>query len=335
MTKLTINDIARLAGVSKSTVSRVLNNKPDVSPASKEAVLAIVKEYDFCPDAVAQSVALGSSKTIALCIPTDIGNILSNTYYAKMISAILEETNRLGYYLLFAHSNVEACRQLIRSSRVDGFIILSSNRARISLTETLDEYSMPYVLTSALENSSAPYVDIDNVQAGRLATRHLLVYGHRDIAFFYHPDFSSYKDRKEGFCKAVEKSDLPIRNTWLVELDEPNMESGYNAMRQLLTKRHRPTALFACNDFVAQGAMKACVDAGLSLPEDLSIIGFDNNDMDQFLSPPLTSVDQCVTQRGKRALSMLVDYIETGKKPQPVLLQSQLVCRSSVKIMIP
>lgn len=335
MTKLTINDVARLAGVSKSTVSRVLNNKPDVSPASREAVLSIVKEYDFCPDAVAQSVALGSSKTIALGIPVDVGNILSNTYYAKMISAILEEANRRGYYLLFAHNSEESYNQLIRSSRVDGFIILSSNEMRRQLTETLDEYGMPYMLTSALENSSAPYVDIDNAQAGSLATRHLLVYGHRDIAFFYHPDYSSYKARKEGFCKAVEKSDLPIRNTWLVELDEANMASGYNAMRQLLTKRHRPTALFACNDFVAQGAMKACTDAGLSLPEDFSIIGVDNNDMDQFLSPQLTSIDQCVTERGKRALSMLVDYIETGKKPKPVLLQSQLVCRSSVKLITP
>lgn len=331
MAKLTINDIAKAAGVSKATVSRVINQRPDVSEKMRNHVLALIAKYDYHPDAIAQSVGNGMSRTIALGIPSGIGNTIKNTYYSNLIGAILDELYRNNFYLLFAHHSLEAYEDLINSSRVDGFIIMTSARQREEIIRLMEQKKLPCVLTSAMLDQPFPYADIDNIDGGKLATRYLLRHGHRHIAYIYADGYSSYLARCRGYDAAMKESGVILPECYKMRIEAATFRGGYDMACKILDRmQDRPTAVFACNDFVAQGVMAACVERGLSLPRDMSVIGFDNNELGEHLSPMLTSVDQCVERRGKLVAQMIIEYVTTGKAPTPVMLEASIVERASV-----
>jgi len=327
--KMTMADIAKLAGVSKTTVSRVINDKPDVSREVRAFIKKIMQENDYYPNAAAQSMR-GINHVVALVMPNGIDYILANPYYARMIRAIMHGLKKGGYYLLFTHHELGAYIEMVNRSMVDGFIVLSSSMQQNDIVKYLVDNDIPCVATSSLRTAQIPSVDINNYEGGRIATNYLIAKGHKKIAYIYQEHFASFEARKKGYLETLEANGIHGRKDYLVKIKAANIACEYDAAMKLLDLPDPPTAVFTCTDFIALGIIKACAERDVKIPEQLSVMGFDNSDLNQYLTPALTSVDQAVVERGELAAQMLIHYIETGNRPKSMEVEAKLVEGGSV-----
>lgn len=326
----TMKDVARLAGVSIQTVSVVVNDKAVVSPETRERILAAIDELGYRPLAVGRSLRTGSTRTIGLMVAD-----ITNPFFARMADAVEDHAHRSGYNLILynTHSDAERERtylQIAAERWVDGMLFVTTTDTLHGLG-ALRSAGIPVVAVDRVPRDyDGPWVILDNRKSGTLVAEHLLGLGHRELAHVCGPlDLRLSVERLESFESAVrERGLVPIPHaigdaSW-------SCESGYLAMRSLLVDARRPTAVFASNDRLAIGAMRAVVEAGLRVPDDVSIVGVDDIELAPYLTPPLTTVRQSLTDVATLGTKILLDLIR-GVEPTEtqVVFEPELVIRHS------
>lgn len=329
---MNLEQIAKLSGVSRSTVSRVINNSPQVSQATREKVLQVVRRVNYEPNAAARMLAAGRTNVIGLVIPTGVSTLFADPFFSILIQGVLSACNLRGYSVMLWLAEPEQERQQIRTMLHCGLlegVIMASMLTNDTLIQTLAEGHLPYVLVGRDPTSSnISYVDADNISGAREAVRHLLRLGRRRIVTITGPQsMMSGIDRLAGYTAALRERGLMPDQTLIAESDFSEA-GGYLAMRQLLPRQ--PDAVFAASDMLALGAMRAIREAGLCVPEDIAVVGFDDLPQSARNDPPLTTVRQPIQRTGAMAVEMLIELIEyPNGVPHRVVLPTELVVRTS------
>lgn len=329
--RVTIQDIARAAGVSNQTVSRVLNRKPDVSAETRERIESVIKDLGYRPSDLARGLRNKSTRTIGLVVPDS-----ANPFFAEIAKGVENGGFAAGYSVILCNSAQDKARELehlelLRAKGIDGIIFIATT-TEIDHIGPLVESGIPV----ALFYREAPGLDvdtfaIDNRRAGYLATRHLIDLGHRHIACILpRSDATPSGQRVEGFRAALKEVGVTPSPRLMVRGDNL-IESGARAALDLLDSGEPFSAIFASNDAMAIGALRALRDRGLRVPDDVSLVGVDDILLASFVDPPLTTVAQDKQEAGERAVASLIDRIEgrfTGGRRE-TLLDTQLIVRRS------
>ncbi len=330
--KLTIRQIAKLAGVSRSTVSRVINDHPSVRPETREQVLHIIAETGFQPDPIARSLSSRRSHIIGLVIPLAIRSLFEDPFFPRLIQGVSQGCNAHDYTLsLFLfHSQEEEkklYRRISRKQLLDG-VIVTATRAGTPLIPRLLESQVPFVVQGRHEDPRVNYVDVDNMTGATTAVTHLLRLGYQRIATIAGPaDNTAAQDRKRGYLAALQDRDRLIDETLIVSGDF-TQSGGYEAMQRLLL--HKPDAVFVASDAMATGALSAVRATGLTVPDDIAVVGFDDLPQSTMVDPSLTTVRQPIQRVGALAVETLIDILQNGLDlPRRLILPTELVIRDS------
>lgn len=328
--RITIKEIAEMARVSKTTVSRVINGKPDVSHSTRARVLDLIKETNFQPNLFATGKTAQKINHIGLIVPYKTHNILSNQYYVDVLQGILDEVERCDYYLFFCYVQKKNYVEIYKQKRVDGFILLSPGALHHSIINELKKEGIPFVSTAkVLDRPDIPFVEVDNYRGAEMAVEHLISLGHRRIAFVGKPSLTSNHDRLLGYQQTLELHGIQVDERYIQRVEASSVESGYEVMNQLLRMEAPPSALFSSCDIMAFGAMIAIQEKGLKVPDDISVIGFDDILLSRNMSPALTTIRQPAAHKGALAARQLIGYLSSGTKPLSQLLDVELIVRAS------
>ncbi len=327
--KITIGEIANLAGVSKTTVSRVLNKKPDVDPATREKILSIIEEYNFQPNAFAKAITLQNSRYIGLLVPHKVEYIFSNSFYTEVMRGVSAAVDANGYYLLICYAHEINYLDIYKQKRVEGFVLLSPGSYHKTIIKSLKAEGVPFVSTAKVTNEDMVYVDIDNFYGGSLVMEHLVKLGHKRIAYIGKPSLISSIERMNSHKGVLQKYGLPYDPSLVLVTENSSIEDGYEYTRQLLCHPNPPTAVFLANDIMAVGAIKAIQQAGLRVPEDISVAGFDDVLLASYANPSLTTVHQPAFEKGFVATQLLIQMLEKQIIPAHQILDVELVVRGS------
>lgn len=328
---ITIMDVARISGVSSATVSRVLSGYEFVRESTRNRVMEAVEHLGYVANLQARSLAGGRSQIIGLLVPN-----LDNGYVGTITQGIDRELAHVNYdvmlYTSHRHPDKESLYVSAIANGLTEGLLLIAPLVPASYLDVLREQNFPYVLidqSDATENSSV--VEATNWQGAYDATLYLRKLGHTRIAFIAGtPAVRSAADRLQGYKAALADCDIPFREEWVIEGDY-QQQTGYRATKTLLQRvEDPPTAIFASNDLSAFGAMDAARECGLRIPDDISIIGFDDIPQASFVYPKLTTVRQPLEQMGQVAVKMLLAQIEDqSSPPQRITLATQLIIRDS------
>ncbi|MGX9379968.1 LacI family DNA-binding transcriptional regulator [Pseudomonas sp. JQ36] len=320
----TIKDVAALAGISYTTVSHVVNKTRPVSQEVRLKVEAAIKSLDYVPSAVARSLKAKTTATIGLLVPNSL-----NPYFAELARGIEDYCERNGYCVILCNSddNPEKQRSYLRvllEKRIDGLIVASAG-GDIGLAQGLAGVKTPMVIVDrGLDGVDADLVRIDHEYGAYLATRHLLELGHRDIATIGGPSSTSVAQmRQAGFCRALKEAGITVRPERMLESDFTST-GGYNAAATLL-ESNPPSAIFAGNDMIGIGVLRAAAERNVRVPSELSVIGFDDIQMSRYVYPALTTVGQSILQLGEMAAEVLLRRIAT-----PSLVTDQRIVTPSI-----
>ncbi|MDR3590192.1 MAG: LacI family DNA-binding transcriptional regulator [Negativicutes bacterium] len=327
-----IQEIAKMAGVSKTTVSRVINNKPDVKPETRNKIAELIRKYDFQPNASATAIAHKRAiNTIGLIIPYDANYIFGNPFNAEIMRGVALETNAAGYHLLLCHFAKEDYVAAFKQKKVAGFILISPGKDHKGIVTRIREIDAPFVSTSRVPYlPDIHFVEVDNFYGASLAVEHLIQLGHRRIGIIKgHDLLTSSSDRFAGYCATLKKYDIPY-DARLVQDGYASIDSGYKAMSNLLVNSDL-SAVFVSSDLMAIGAIGAVSQTGRRVPDDISVVGFDNIPLAGSLNPPLTTVDQQACLKGRLAAEMLIDIIEGRGIHSPPNIEVSLIVRNSTK----
>lgn len=332
---VTIRDVAKAAGVSVATVSRVLNNSPSVSPSTYERVKKAMKALDFFPNSIAKNFAQQSTYTVALIIDINKPTSFLNPFFHEILDGIEKVVYSQGYYLLIANANTmvdneTALSRLILEKRVDGLILPSSILDK-NLVKMMKKDKFPVVLIGEPEMKvDIDWVDINNVLAGEQAVSHLIENSYRKIAFIGgNPNDLFYRNRLVGYENALGKNGVKY-DPKLVIPGADSRENGAKLMKELLTlDKEVDSAIFNSN-VMAFGAVNAVREAGLSIPEDFGIVCFDDYPLAEFTVPPLTTVAIDLRDLGAQAATMLLQLIEKpDSSRQHTIISTKIVARKS------
>jgi len=326
----TIEDVARLADVSTATVSRVMNGSSGVREKTRQKVLDAAARLGYVANQQAKRLAGGHSQIIGLVVPE-----LANGYVGEIIhgidEALAQFENDLMLFTTHRRASNEAARVMsLTRSLVDGMLVVLPREPGMYL-QTLRQLKFPHVLIDHIGlNDVSPSVIATNRQGGLDGTRYLLSLGHRRIGFITGDmKLGCSRDRLEGYRAALQEAGLPIEEQ-LIREGTFHQPEGYSRARELLQLRKRPTAIFASNDVMAFGAMEAARDLSLRIPDDVSIIGFDDIPQSSSVNPPLTTIQQPLREMGRAATQVLMDCIRAEQPCQTVTeLPTQLVIRQS------
>lgn len=329
----TSTDVARLAGVSRTTVSFVLNGREDmaISPATRERVLEAATALGYQPNAPASQLARGASLTIGLVLRQEPSQVASDALLPQTVQGLGDAARGAGYQVL-----VESLppapggyRKLLHSRRVDGLVVSGPLADDVELRRVHDD-GFPIVLQGHVPTLNAPSVDVDNVAGAAAAVRHLIKCGHTSIALITNAPFTytSASERLDGYRLALRESGLEF-DPGLVTDGAFVAQSGFDAMAMLLEKRSF-TAVFVASDVLALGAMGAVRAKGLRIPSDISIVGFDDIPLAAYFDPPLTTVSIPAYALGKTAGNLLLAQLRGEPVPQRTLLDTELKVRESV-----
>lgn len=338
MSKLTLEDIGKLAGVSRSTVSRVVNNYPHVKPDVRQRVQEVIDRTGYQPDIAARSLASHKSNIIGLVIPSIINDVFTDPYYPRLTQGIAQACNENGYTLsLFVfHSRGDeklAAERIIGNSLLDG-IILTADVLDDPMVPRLIAEDVPFVQVGRPQMPDAVnYVDIDNILGGELATKHLIELGYQRIGQIATGRNTAGIDRDNGYRNALrDHGRLSLKE--LVAYADFSQESGYRAMQELLP--HHPDAVFVQSDTMALGAMKAIREAGMSIPHDIALVSFDDLPPAMLGEPALTTIHQPIQETGITAVELLLDIFKSSTKPvRNRVLPVELVVRGSCGALTP
>ena len=324
----TIRDVANLAGVSHQTVSRVINDIEKVNPETREKVQKAIEQLGYHPSAIASSMALGVTHMLACISPN-----LTDYTFASIIEGAEVEARKQGYFLISSSSEdpdnfAELIDELIKRRRVDGLIVINPYADNRFEHTPVD---FPVVFVGAYSRDTAiSSVSLDDERVAYEAVQHLISLGHQKIAMITGPmkeDCS--QDRCKGYAKALQKAGIEINKDWITEGDW-TATSGQNGLQKLLEGEQIPSAIFAQNDRMAMGVIRAARDHNFTVPIDLSVIGIDDMPLSSYFDPPLTTLRQDMPGIGREATQILIDMIKKAGKPvRQIKISGELVIRQS------
>ena len=324
-----INDVAERAGVSVATVSRALSHPEKVKPETRRRVLEVIEAMEYRPNLLARHLRTQSTKTVIAIAPG-----LDNAAFREVILGVEEVADDCGYQVLIADvhgkDSIEAYYlNAIRQRQIDGIISMSARMAQRLIRKVADEYPLVMALQS-FEDGDIPTVSIDNRAAARAATVHLLHMGHKRVAHITSAQaLSVYREREDGYRQALGEAGIAV-DEGLIRSTEPTIQGGYAQAQAMLAEGRRFTAVFAAGDMMAIGAIKALRQAGLRVPGDCSVVGFDDIGLATDWEPALTTIRQPLKAIGRSAFEMLLALIE-GREParKREILPYELVVRES------
>lgn len=331
MSSVTIKDIAKLAGVSHTTVSRALNDSPLINPETKERIKAIAGSLEYTPNYSARSLVLDRSYNLGLFFSTlHTGTSAGFLYEAiKGVNDVIKDEYNL---IVRGIDDYKSFQQVNRKS-FDGIIVMSQSASDQPFIEYAAEKSIPLVvLNREIEQVQVMnFVPDDQIGAYRM-TEYLIEQGHRRIAIIEGKEgFKSTQSRRDGYRDALKKYNVAFSEALSVQ-GNYDLESGYAAMNRLLDLPELPTAVFCCNDDMALGAVKAVTERGLTVPDDLSVVGFDDHLFSAFMTPALTTVRRPIEEMSRAGAEKLLTFIESKQmETSTVFFRTELVTRDSVK----
>ncbi|WP_422443644.1 LacI family DNA-binding transcriptional regulator [Thermoanaerobacterium sp. DL9XJH110] len=329
----TIYDVAKKARVSIATVSRVLNNSGAVSEKTRQRVKKVMEELNYTPNVIASALTKKSTLTLGLLIP-DIANL----FFAELARGVEDASNDFGFNIIICNTDYSSEKEatyinLLKQKSIDGFIISSAYYNDQNVIKLL-KANVPLVLLGRdIDDSEGLPVDIvgsDNVKGGYIATKHLIELGHKSIACLLGPpQIKVNLEREKGYLKAMEEADLKVCPE-AVGYGDFKVEFGFRKTLDILKGPCKPTAFFAGNDLIALGVIRAIRHCGLKVPQDISVVGYDNTMFAEMIDPPLTTVNQQMRKMGYIATELLIKRIKgeraTGEK---IILDTELVIRKS------
>lgn len=330
MIRATIYDVAREAGVSIATVSHVMNGKGKISRERREEILDIMQRLNYRPNAIASALAGKKTYTLGLLVPD-----ISNPFFAEIARSVEDHGHQLGYSVIICSTDnqeekVKRYVSLLRQKQVDG-VIIGTGVSHGELLKPLQEHSLAIALI-ARDNPAlgASSVRVHDLEGGRLAAEHLLRLGHRRLAVLAeHERVTSSNERVRGFVEAAASLGLGPSPDYMAACDH-KIEDGYRRAKAILELEEPPTALFCCNDLLAIGALQAIRELGLRVPEDCSVVSFDDTILARVTDPPLTVIAQPMEQMGRLAVDLVVRNLSShGEPPQRIVLPPELVIRRS------
>lgn len=327
---ITIKDIARHSGVSVSTVSRVLNKKPDVNAETAARVNGAIKELGYSPNSVARGLVLKRSNVIGFVVPD-----ITNPNFPELARGVVEKARQSGYSVIFFDTNHDSkvekeALKMLRSKQVDG-IIVSFSEANQDEFIKLKEDQFPAVqIYRKSPKSVISTIAIDNVGSAYKAVKYLLSLGHRRIGHITTGISTlSGAERLEGYKKAFKEAGFQYREEWIFS-GSHCAETGYEGMKALLSQDNHVTALFASHDLMAVGAYEAVFEKGLSIPGDISIIGHDNIEISRLVHPKLTTLDTFKDRLGQAGVELLLEEIaESTSVNREIIFKTELIVRES------
>ncbi len=333
--KTTIKDIARKANVSHTTVSRALNNKSRIKSETKEKILSIAKELNYRPDFIARSLVMRRTKTLGLVITT-----IANPFYTELSQGIETMAISLGYNIILCSTNYELSAEkkyidMLESKGVDGIIFTSAHMGDPNIIGLAEE-GFPMILVNRRTlhptvRDKVDYIGVDNIRGGFLAVEHLIKLGHERIGVIGGSSESSVGyERLEGGKKALATYGLKVIGDYFLEGDFLR-GSGYQGGKKFLEMDKPPTAIFAANDYMALGTYQAIMEAGIKVPEEIALIGFNDIEFAAMKGIELTTIGQKKYEMGALAAKTLVERIEGRKSgpPEEIILEPELIIRKT------
>ncbi len=326
---VSIKDIARLAGVSHSTVSRALRNSPLIPSSTAGRIRKIADDQGYMPSAVARSLVTSKTEAIGVVVTS-----IADPFNGEVVAGIEELANEHGYTVILANSQADAAREVavvrsFQARRVDG-VLVASSRVGALHTPLLSELKIPIVLLNNQHPSAFVHsVSFDNVTGAYRAAGHLVELGHHRIAYLgdrfgLHSDAERYA----GYCKMMAEAGLSVDEQLVVHGDG-KPEGAAAAVRELLAVREPPTAILCYNDMSALGVLRQAVREGIAVPAGLSITGFDDIFFAKYLQPPLTTVRQPMRELGRRAMELLLSILRGEENEKTLLIEGELIVRGS------
>jgi len=328
----TIREVAESAGVSYATVSHVINNTRVVTPETRARVLAAMSALDYRPNALARSLRQGKTNTIGLVLPDS-----ANPFFAEISRSIEDEAFKKGYSVFLCNTELDTQRELfyvdvLSKKQVDGIIFVAAGDQPDSLDFLLRQNMSVVMIDRDLPNIEVDAVLTDHRLGGFLATRHLIELGHQRIACIAGPSsITPSAERITGYRQALQEAGLPYDESLVVRGDY-HAQSGMEITYSILAMTPRPTAIFALNDLMALGALRAAAEANYSVPRDLAVVGYDNLELARFTSPPLTTIAQPKKEIGTQAVNLLAARIaQKSRPPVRLVLPPELIVRRSTQ----
>ena len=331
---ITIKEIAKMAKVSHTTVSRALNNSPFINQETKDRILEIAKRLNYVPNFNAKSLVLQKSHNIGLFFST-ISNGTSSSFFHETIIGV-KNILKNKYNLLVQGIDDYNDYLSLDNSRFDGIIIMSQMDSDNAFIYKVVEKSIPLVILNRESNIDSAVNILAAEKAGAYsAVQYLVQNGHKDIAILEGKEgFISSVNRKDGYLQALIENKIEIRQEYIVG-GNYDIESGYQGMRKLLSLPDVPTAVFCSNDNMAVGAVKAVHESGMKVPENISIIGFDNSEFCKYVTPALTTVKKPIREMSTEGAERLMDMLEGQVvKGERIYISTELVVRESVACLI-
>ncbi|MFS0774985.1 LacI family DNA-binding transcriptional regulator [Neobacillus sp. 3P2-tot-E-2] len=323
-----IQQVAKQAGVSVATVSRVLNGQNTVSAKTKMRVEEAIKKLNYEPSLLGRNLRTSESRLLLILIPT-----ISNPFYLEIIKGIEQVAISQNYNILLCETDSNPNKEniyfdLIRKKMADGIITMDP-AVNVETLKKLAENFAIIQCSEYEECSGIPYVTIDNEEASYRAVKHLIQIGHHKIALMNADEkYLFARQRKMGYKRALEENGITLRNEYIISTQNLGFENGQRAMKKILNLQDRPTAVFAVSDLLAIGALKEINAAGLHVPNDIAVVGFDKIDFSNMTNPTLTTIAQPMRKMGNVAARMLIEKIK-GEEVESILLDHELVIRES------
>ena len=330
----TLQDIADMLKLSKSTVSRALSGDPGVAEDTRARVASLARHMGYTPNPTARALATRRTNTIGLAVPW-APRSLSDPFYLEFLGAAGDEAMRSGYSLFLSTPDgdgdgaVRAHAELADPRRIDG-MILTEPRANDERITLLHSVGLPFVVLGVVPDPSVSWISGDNTAGARDAVDYLIALGHTSIACITGPPDQTASDaRFEGYRLAMSSAGLPMDRN-IIEAGDFTQSGGYSAMHAIIGPRRIPSAVFACNDVMALGATRALREAGLAIPADVSVVGFDGISMAEYVDPPLATVKQPIQELGRMAVQVLIGRMSGEGGPAHCILPVQFQPRDSV-----
>lgn len=328
--RVTMADVAREAGVSKMTVSRVVNNKGEISSTTRQHVLQVIARLGYRPSAIARGLATNRTGTLGLVVPD-----IANPFFSEIARGVEDKAYAAGYnvFLCSTYEDPHREREVLDSLEeklADGLILCSSRLAQDDLSAVVDDFPAVVLVNRSVEGKDASIVRVDSELGGRMATDFLLEAGHRVVGFLTGPPTSfDGRLRVQGYEQALEAAGIGLQPAWQRACSS-NVQGGLEVALEFLPEHPEMTALLCYNDLVAVGALQACSKLGRRVPEDLAIVGFDDIPTAALVTPPLTTCRSAQYDIGFQAMRLLLDRMSGCPEGcEQVMMQPELVVRAS------
>lgn len=328
--RITMTDVAREAGVSLMTVSRVINDKSEVSAKTRKKVLDVIEELGYRPSGIARGLVTQHTRTFGIVVPD-----ISNPFFARLVRGAEQEAYANGYSVFLCNTDEDPKREIavlqsLEEKRVDGLILCASRLDEDELTKVIRWFPSAVQVLRQSNNCGESVILTDDQAGGLMATHHLVRAGHERIGFIAGPlrSYSSQR-RLEGFQAAMRSSSLEYDQTD-IRHSPPTVNGGYLAALELLENKPEFTSLICFNDLVAVGVMQAAVELGRKIPSDLAIVGFDDIPLAALVTPALSTCRVPQYELGSKAMQLLLDQVDHDEStPQQELIRPELIIRDS------